>query len=569
MIDLGTVRPGATLRIPFSTFDKDDGSAITMTNYAVADILAYKDGSTTERASTAGFTATTDFDAKTGKHLLILDLADDTTADFWKAGSEYLIAIDAVTVDAVTVGAWVARFRIGYAGAMLDTSIATLSTQTSFTLTAGPAEDNALAGMWAIIHDKASAVQWAAVEITAYTGSTKTVTLATGATFTVTAGDNIAIMGFTALRPTVMGRTLDVSAGGEAGVDWANIGTPSTTVNLSGTTVATLTNAPADSSGVTSLLSRLSATRAGYLDNLSAGAVALASTFTGITSLKEWLGLLAGKQTGNSTARTELRSTGAGSGTYDETTDSAEALRDRGDAAWATISAAAVRSAVGLAAANLDTQLAALPTAAGIADAVWDEVLSGHLTGGTTGAALNASSSAGDPWATSLPGAYSAGTAGKIIGDNLNATVGSRLATAGYTAPLDAAGTRAAVGMSSANLDTQLSGINAKTTNLPTDPADASDIAAAIAALNDLTAAEVNAEVVDALNTDTYAEITGVPAHGVPLATMIRRLYAALINGVSVTSTKKQYKNAAGTAEWEKDLSDDSVTYSESSGNAP
>ena len=42
-------------------------------------------------------------------------------------------------------------------------------------------------------------------------------------------------------------------------------------------TVTTLTNAPSDSSGTTTLLSRLSSTRAGYLDNLSGGAVALAS----------------------------------------------------------------------------------------------------------------------------------------------------------------------------------------------------------------------------------------------------------------------------------------------------
>jgi hypothetical protein len=60
------------------------------------------------------------------------------------------------------------------------------------------------------------------------------------------------------------------------------------------------------------------------------------SVFSGITSLAQWLGLIAGKQTGNSTARTELRATGGGSGTYDETTDSQEALRDRGDAAWIT-----------------------------------------------------------------------------------------------------------------------------------------------------------------------------------------------------------------------------------------
>ena len=41
------------------------------------------------------------------------------------------------------------------------------------------------------------------------------------------------------LRPTAAGRTLDVSATGEAGVDWANVGSPTTAVGLSGTTVGT------------------------------------------------------------------------------------------------------------------------------------------------------------------------------------------------------------------------------------------------------------------------------------------------------------------------------------------
>ena len=41
------------------------------------------------------------------------------------------------------------------------------------------------------------------------------------------------------LRPTTAGRKLDVSVGGEAGIDFANIGSPTTTVNLSGTTIST------------------------------------------------------------------------------------------------------------------------------------------------------------------------------------------------------------------------------------------------------------------------------------------------------------------------------------------
>jgi hypothetical protein len=49
------------------------------------------------------------------------------------------------------------------------------------------------------------------------------------------------VAGKVPLQPTVAGRTLDVSAGGEGGIDWANIGSPTTTVNLSGTTIGVLT----------------------------------------------------------------------------------------------------------------------------------------------------------------------------------------------------------------------------------------------------------------------------------------------------------------------------------------
>jgi hypothetical protein len=54
---------------------------------------------------------------------------------------------------------------------------------------------------------------------------------------------------------------------------------------------------------------------------------------------------------------------------------------------------------------------------AAIADDVWNEAISGHLTAGSTGNALNAAGGSGDPWSTPLPGAYGAGTAGKIVSD--------------------------------------------------------------------------------------------------------------------------------------------------------
>lgn len=237
MLDLGIVKPGKTLTIPFSTYSSDDPAAsITATGLAVGDIKIYKDASVTQRASTAGFAVSADFDSLTGIHYVQIDLSDNTTAGFFAAGSEYFIAVDSVTVDAGTIRFVAARFEIGYPEAILNTTIATLSTQTSFTLTDGPAENDALNNMWVIIHDVASDVQFSKAFISDYVGSTKTVTLVAAPGFTIAATDNISIMGLAPVQATTVGNTLDVTSGGAAGIDWGNVENPSTSVNLSATT---------------------------------------------------------------------------------------------------------------------------------------------------------------------------------------------------------------------------------------------------------------------------------------------------------------------------------------------
>src|SRR3990172_274662 len=146
--DLGIVRPGTTLYIPFHTFDSNDPSAsVTLTGLAATDIEIYKDGSVTQRASDAGYTLLDtdgiDFDTITGIHGFSINLADNTTAGFWSAGSQYWVVVSSVTVDAATINFVAATFHIGYPDAILNTTIATLASQTSFTLTNGPAEDDA------------------------------------------------------------------------------------------------------------------------------------------------------------------------------------------------------------------------------------------------------------------------------------------------------------------------------------------------------------------------------------------------------------------------------------------
>lgn len=122
MIYLGDFPTGAVVYVPFHTFDAN-GASVTLTGLAVTDIEIYKNGSTTQRASDAGYTLLdtdgTDFDGLTGLHGFSIDLSDNTDAGFYAAGNEYMVAVSAVTVDSQTVSFWAATFSIERAGGAL------------------------------------------------------------------------------------------------------------------------------------------------------------------------------------------------------------------------------------------------------------------------------------------------------------------------------------------------------------------------------------------------------------------------------------------------------------------
>lgn len=152
---------GDTIYFFFDSYDSN-GASVTISGLAVTDIEVYKNGSVTQRSSDNGYalldTDGIDFDGATGLHGFSIDTSDNSDAGFWADGAQYLVHVNAVTIDSQTV-----RF--------------------SYLLTLGYL-----------------------------------------------------------LRPTTAGRKLDVSSGGEAGVDWANVGSPTTTLNLSGTTVSVATS---------------------------------------------------------------------------------------------------------------------------------------------------------------------------------------------------------------------------------------------------------------------------------------------------------------------------------------
>lgn len=57
-----------------------------------------------------------------------------------------------------------------------------------------------------------------------------------------------------------------------------------------------------------------------------------------------------------------------------------------------------------------------------VAAAVWNALSATFNTAGTMGSKLNSASAAGDPWTAELPGSYTAGQAGNIVGNNLDAS---------------------------------------------------------------------------------------------------------------------------------------------------
>jgi len=422
MLNLGRVRPGSTIYIPFSTFDGGTGASITMTGLAVGDIQIYKDGGTTQRASTSGFTLLdtdgTDFDSITGIHGVSIDLADNTTAGFYTAGSKYWVVISTITVDGQTVSFIAATFELAYEGAILNTYIATLASQTSFTLAAGSADNSAYLYCPILIHDVASGIQIAQGFISGYTGSTKTVTLQVNpGIFTMAAGDNVSIFPRHDLG-SVIGSLTNAGNLSTACSNWT------ATRGLAGTAL------PAAVAGA-----------AGGIPVSAAGSLAM-------DTLADWvnggrldliLDTIAADVV-NVDGSTIPTAGAIADAVWDESAAAHVGVGSFGEEVQTHALSSEIAALNDLSSADVT---AAVPTVVQIADGVWDETLSGHLGAGSTGEALNAAGAAGDPWTTALPGAYGAGSAGNIIGNlndlsaaEVNAEVDTALAD--YDAPTKA-----------------------------------------------------------------------------------------------------------------------------------
>lgn len=183
--------------------------------------------------------------------------------------------------------------------------------------------------------------------------------------------------------------------------------------------------------------------------------------------------------------------------------------------------------------------IAAASFASGALDAVWSTATR-VLTAGTNIQLPSNGLANITAWTVALTGNITgnlSGSVGSVTGltaSNLDATISSRLASASYTAPLDAAGTRTAVGLTSANLDTQIATLATPTnitagtittvTNLTNAPT-SGDLTATMKA--SVTTAATAATPTAAAVTGAVGSVTGLTASNLDVAVSTRLASAA------------------------------------------
>ena len=333
----------STIRLGFVSTASDGTPTAPSAAFTAADFAVYKDGSATQKATTNGITVTSPFDSITGRHLLSIDTSNDTgDAGFWAAGSVYEVVLStAKTVDSKSVSGYsVGEFRLG--GVRIDSTSVTavqsgLSTfdagsdtvtvgtnndKTDYSLTAGTGLGNQTANITGNL-----------------SGSVGSVT----AGVTVTTNNDKGGYSLTVAPPT---------AATIADAVWDETTAAHTTAGTYGGQVVRSTNSnnavqvtgsnhiAADVHEFQADVLTSDATAASFVTEVQSGLATAANQTTILNRLGSWTGsglntilgafrALAGKAA-------SLTPSDISSGTtYDNTTDSLEAIRDRGDAAWA------------------------------------------------------------------------------------------------------------------------------------------------------------------------------------------------------------------------------------------
>lgn len=407
---------GVTLDFKFTTVDS---TGLPTTLAGTPSVACYPDNSTTE--ITAGITLTVDFDSRTGLHNVRIVA---TSGNGYATATNYEVVVTAGTVGGVSV--------VGYVVG-------------AFSIENRSALRPATAGRTLVV-DANGLADANTVKLGPTGSGTAQTARDIGASVLLSSGTGTGQLDFTsgvvkANLAQILGTALTETAGLLAGAfkKFFNVATPTGTVN-------SIPDAVAGAAGGLMIAGSNAATTVNITGNITGNLSGSVGSVTGaVGSVTGAVGSVTGNVGGNVTGSVgsvagnvggnvtgSVGSVAAGgiaaasfaAGAIDATAIANGAI----DAA--TFAAGAIDAAA-IATNAIDADALAADAVAEIADGVWDELIAGHLGAGSTGAALNAAGSAGDPWATALPGAYGAGTAGNIVGTNLDAAVSTRSTYAG------------------------------------------------------------------------------------------------------------------------------------------
>ena len=311
-------------------FSAPSGQTITARLFSAgSDTVVQTASAVTEATNRDGVYSATFTDAAAGLYKLIATNAGGTLLAQWWVDltlatatfQSYEMPVSVIQSGLSTLDAAGVRSAVGLASADLDTQLSDLPTVAELearTLLAAayfdPAADSVIAGT---VNDKTGYSLAVAPPTAAAVADAVWDEATSGHTTAGTYGGQI-------VRSTNSNVTVQVTGSSHIAADVHEFQADS------------LTSAATDATFITEVQSGLatSAALATVDSNVDTLVARITSTlFSGITSMASWLGALAGKSTDASTLA-EIQSTTAGA-TFANSTDSLEAIRDRGDAAWA------------------------------------------------------------------------------------------------------------------------------------------------------------------------------------------------------------------------------------------
>jgi len=285
-----------------------------------------------------------------------------------------------------------------------------------------------------------------------------------------------------------------------------------------------------------------------------------------------------------------------GTATYDRTTDSLQAIRDRGDSAWVTGGGGSISDILNVSymippsvdLANTATVRLGLI----LTNAIDDLPSAAEIIPGTV--SIDRKAIGGASWSSVVTNAACSDSAGQIYydevfdsgsgyaeGDSVRITFkGQKITVASNDYEItDTTGiifqteirqtmrgtNNAATASALSTMQTDVSAVKAKTDNLPASPANEitlSTIIANIAALNNISAAQVNAELSDVLKVDTIAELTQAQPTATPtFESALMLIYMWLRNKKTQSVSVEKIYNNSGINIIKAQVSDDGTTF--------